>query len=67
MFASPPQRPIVFKTGLGLTLAACLAVLTLGGCERKERVLDVETADGSLQVDRNVDTGEVDVKVQDND
>ena len=61
------RSPTVFSTALGLILAACVVVLTLGGCERKERVLDVQTPEGSIQVDRNVDTGEVDVKVQDND
>jgi hypothetical protein len=39
----------------------------MGGCERKERVLDVQTPEGSLEVDRNVDTGEVEVNVTDKD
>jgi hypothetical protein len=30
-------------------------------------VLDVETPEGSLEVDRNIDTGEVDVEVTDKD
>jgi hypothetical protein len=51
------------------TLACCLSLgaASFVGCERKERVLDVQTPEGSLQVDRNIDTGEVDVEVTDND
>lgn len=45
---------------------ACL-VIGIVGCERKERVLDVQTPEGSLEVDRNVDTGEVEVNVTDKD
>jgi hypothetical protein len=43
--------------------AACVATFTLTGCERKERVLDVQTPAGDVQVDRNIDTGEVEVDV----
>jgi hypothetical protein len=50
-----------------LALAASLCVFSLVGCERKERVLDVQTPEGSVQVDRNIDTGEVDVQVTDDD
>jgi hypothetical protein len=45
--------------------AACLA-LALAGCERKERVLDVQTPGADVEVDRNIDTGEVEVDVEDN-
>jgi hypothetical protein len=48
-------------------LTACLGAFSLLGCERKERVLDVKTPEGSLEVDRNIDTGEVDVEVTDKD
>jgi hypothetical protein len=43
--------------------ATCLAAITLSGCERKERVVDIETPVGDVEVDRNIDTGEVEVKV----
>jgi hypothetical protein len=55
--------------GVRLVLVAvCIAIATLpfAGCERKERVLDVETPGADVEVDRNVDTGEVDVSVEDN-
>jgi len=48
-------------------LGLCLGAVSLPGCERKERVLDVQTPEGSLQVDRNIDTGEVEVEVTDDD
>jgi hypothetical protein len=51
----------------GFALGVCLSALSMLGCERKERVFDVETPEGSLEVDRNIDTGEVDVEVTDKD
>jgi hypothetical protein len=49
------------------TLAALIGMgLALGGvagCERKERVLDIETPGTDVEVDRNIDTGEVDIVV----
>ena len=44
-------------------LACCLAVIASVGCERKERVVDVKTPAGDVQVDRNIDNGNVDVNV----
>lgn len=38
-----------------------VAMLLSLGCENKEKVLDVETPNGQLEVERNRDTGEVDV------
>jgi hypothetical protein len=46
--------------GAGLALAAA------SGCERKERVLDVETPGADIEVDRNIDTGEVEADVEEN-
>jgi hypothetical protein len=50
-----------------MAFCVCIGAASLFGCERKERVLDVETPEGSLEVDRNIDTGEVDVEVTDKD
>ena len=47
--------------------AICCSMCVFNGCERKERVLDVETPEGELEVDRNIDTGEVEVNVTDKD
>ena len=50
-----------FIKGL-LALTTCFAALTLAGCERKERVIDVKTPAVDVKVDRNVDNGRIDVK-----
>jgi hypothetical protein len=52
---------------LTLAFCVCLGAASFVGCERKERVLDVQTPEGSLEVDRNIDTGEVEVEVTDKD
>ena len=39
-----------------------LAMLFAAGCENKETMLDVETPNGQVEVERNLDTGEVDVQ-----
>jgi hypothetical protein len=47
--------------------ASCFAGLgmcALTGCERKEKVLDIETPATDVEVERNLDTGEVDVEVE---
>ena len=50
-------------TGVRLiALAASLGAISFAGCERKERVLDVKTEHHEVTVDRNVDTGNVEVK-----
>lgn len=38
-----------------------VAMLLSLGCENKEKVLDIETPNGQLEVERDRDTGEVDV------
>lgn len=42
-----------------VTIATCFAAFA--GCERKERVLDVKTPGAEVKVDRNIDTGKVEV------
>jgi hypothetical protein len=46
-----------------LALLASLSLLPLGGCERKEKVLDIETPEGEIEVERSLDDGDVDVKI----
>lgn len=46
--------------------AALVAVAVIGaaaGCDNKEKVLDIETNDGGVEVERDKDTGEVEVDV----
>jgi hypothetical protein len=42
-------------------VTAWLGAIVLPGCERKERVVDIETPGVDVEVDRNVDTGEIEV------
>jgi hypothetical protein len=56
---APAIRPPI-----AIAMAVCLSSVTLFGCERKERVLDVQTPGADIEVDRNVDTGEVEVDVE---
>jgi hypothetical protein len=45
-------------------MAVVVAGPLLGGCQRKEKVLDVKGPGGEIKVEKNVDTGQVDVKVK---
>jgi hypothetical protein len=45
-----------------LLLAVSVAAFALPGCERKERVLDIKTPGAEVKVDRNIDTGGIEVK-----
>jgi hypothetical protein len=42
---------------------AGVGMCALTGCERKEKVIDIETPGADVEVERNVDTGQVDVEV----
>lgn len=44
-------------------VAGCLVGTCLSGCDRKEKVLDVDTPGADVNVERDTDTGEVDVNV----
>jgi hypothetical protein len=48
----------------GLLLAALMAAIVSVGCERKERVIDIKTPGADVKVDRNIDTGGVEVKTE---
>ena len=45
-------------------LLAAAAILASPACQRKERVLDVETPGGSLKVDKDKKSGDVEIKVE---
>lgn len=54
------------KTLKSLLTSGCLAVAMIAampGCERQEEVLEVETPEGEFEVNRDTDSGEVDVDV----
>jgi hypothetical protein len=59
------KRAIERTAGLGIGLLALgivVGTITLGGC-RKERVVDVQTPVGDVQVDKDRLNGDVEVKV----
>jgi hypothetical protein len=47
-----------------IIVAGFLVASVCAGCERKERVIDVRTPAANVKVDRNVDTGDVQVKTE---
>lgn len=47
----------------GLLLASTAMV---SGCNNKEKVVDIETPAGQVEVERDRDTGEIDVETTDN-
>ena len=54
------------KTSLKCLLYTRLAVvagITSAGCDRKEKVIDIETPGGEIEVERSTGTGKVDVDV----
>ncbi len=46
------------------TFAAISCLFFTVSCDRKEKLLDVDTPDGGIKVERDKDTGEVDIKVE---
>jgi len=44
-----------------------LAIACSAGCENKEKVLEVDTPEGEVDVTRDRDTGEIDVEATDED
>jgi hypothetical protein len=53
-------------SSLCVSFLFCLLLMlpaTIVGCAEKEKVLDVETPSGEVEVERNVETGETEVDV----
>lgn len=48
----------------GITISALFAAgaLCLSGCERKKKVIEIETPAGSLEVNQDKDTGGIEIK-----
>ena len=46
-----------------LLTAAMVAGFVVAGCDRQETVLDVETPDGGMEVNRDIDDGSLSVDV----
>jgi hypothetical protein len=60
------KRQSNWLVALYLLVSCCagVGVCAFTGCERKEKVIDVETPGGDVEVERNIDTGAVDVEVE---
>ncbi len=49
---------------LSLLICATLSVISvIAGCEQKEKVLDIETPNGSIEVERSKGSGKVDIEI----
>jgi hypothetical protein len=44
---------------------ASALLVVIAGCERKEKVLDIETPGADIEVERSVDDGDVEVSIDD--
>ncbi|HTN75853.1 MAG TPA: hypothetical protein VL096_11425 [Pirellulaceae bacterium] len=55
------MRHITRAASFLLLSASALCFTT--GCERKEKIIDIKTPNGSIEVERSKDTGRVDVDV----
>lgn len=53
----PPLRSFFAASAL------CASLALPFGCDRKEKILDIETPNGDIEVERSKDTGKVDVEV----
>ncbi len=49
-----------------LTWAIIPILSTIAGCEQKEKVLDIEIPNGSIEVERSKGSGKVDVEINKN-
>jgi len=54
-------RGFPFLLSVALVLGS---LITTTGCEQKEKILDIETPAGNIQVERSKGNGKVDVDVQ---
>ncbi|QJE97642.1 hypothetical protein [Luteolibacter luteus] len=48
-----------------ILLAGSMLIFGMTGCKQKEKVLDVDTPGGGIQVERDKKSGEVDIKIED--
>jgi hypothetical protein len=59
------QRRTPICSAAWALLYVSFGILAFSGCERKERVDDIQKPAGDVQVDRNIDTGDVEVTDKD--
>ena len=58
-------KTLFAKGAAGVIMWAVLAAVTVGGCDRKEKIIEVNTPGKQVEVERNKDTGAVNVEVKD--
>jgi len=56
-----------FRSLFAVVCVAMAAMVFAPGCDRKEEVLDIETPNRDIEVERDVDNGNVDVDVEHKD
>jgi hypothetical protein len=56
------MQTLIHALSPGLLFLAMM-MAGLSGCEREEKVIDIETPAGDVEVERSLDDGSVDVKV----
>ncbi|QDS99478.1 hypothetical protein [Adhaeretor mobilis] len=54
----------LLSTRIGAAVLLMAALGTLSGCDNKEKVIDIETPAGDVEVERDKDTGDVGVDVK---
>lgn len=52
----------VFRSVMLFTIL-CGSLSGFAGCNRKEKVIDIETPAGDIEVERSKDTGKIDINV----
>ncbi|QDT00727.1 hypothetical protein [Adhaeretor mobilis] len=62
------MKTLLAKFGISSIAFALFAALSisLAGCDNEREVLDVETPDGEVEIDRDPDNGDIDVETEDN-
>jgi hypothetical protein len=60
-----PAMRVLKRIALHWAMAVLVGIVPFTGCEREENVLDVETPDGKIEVNRDKDDGSIEVEVDD--
>ena len=53
-----------FKKIFAYSFLLLFMALNFPGCDKKEKIIDIETPRGKVEVERNKDTGDVEVEVE---
>lgn len=53
-----------FASSLFFALSLVFGTAVITGCDNKEEVMEVETQEGEMEVERDTETGELDVETE---